>query len=49
MLIYTGYALAACMLAFGLGAFAALGWQMVMCTPRAWTKLRTYKLQVVRK
>ena len=46
---YIGYALAACMLAFGLGAFAALGWQMVICLPRAWFKLRCYKLQVVRK
>ena len=49
MITYTGYAIAACMLAFGLGAFAALGWQMVMGTPKAWAKLRSYKLQVVRK
>lgn len=49
MLTYTGYAIAACMLAFGLGAFAALGWQMVLHTPNAYRKLRSYKLQVVRK
>lgn len=46
---YIGYALGGALCAMGAGGLAAVGWQLGMCIPTAWTKVRSYKLQVVRK